>query len=117
MTTLDHSDDRMSPSVSRIWFSAAAVGLIPGLGYFGLFACAVFGVVDWVGLLGGRYTTWLGPLSIGGLVFSILFGLTSGAAGRCPVGLRACAAVAVVFMVLDVSLMLIQMVSFFEAVD
>jgi hypothetical protein len=96
---------------------AAIVGLIPGTAYLALFFCGVFEAVDWVGLLADRLTAWFAPIAIGGLTLSILAGLSSGAARTGQSEFRACAFLAVLLMVVDVSLMFVQLVCLFVYYD
>ncbi len=117
MAIVNHSDDHRSSPDLCISLGAAVAGLIPGFSYLALFFCGVFGLVDWVGLLADRLTVWFAPISISGLMFTMMVGASSGSTGRYQSGIRACVVVSVLLVVLDVPLMLIQLVSLFEYFD
>ena len=117
MTSVDHPIDTKPSPDYRIALGAAIVGLIPGFGYLTLFLCGLIGIIDWVWLLSDRLTVWFVPMAIGGLILSIIVGLSSGSMSHRPPGLRTCAWLAVLLMAVDLPLVLVQLVSLFAYYD
>jgi len=117
MTSMSHSVDFRSPPGCRFALGVAVVGLIPGFGYLVFCLCGILGAIDSVRLAADRLPAWVAPMVIAGLVFSAIGGLSSGTTCQRRPGLRACAWLAVLLMIVDVPLMLVQLVSFFAYHD
>jgi hypothetical protein len=117
MTSLSHSFDLRSLPGCRFALGLAVVGLIPGFGYLAIFVCGILGALDSVRLAAERLPAWFAPMAIAGLIFSAMVGLSSGTNGDRRFGLRACAWLAVLLMVVDVPLMLVQLASLFAYYD
>lgn len=117
MTSVDHLIDPGSSPYYRIALGAAIVGLVPGFGYLALFLFGLLGVVDWVWLVSARLTAWFAPIAIGGLILSIIVGISSEGTSHRPSGLRGCVLFAMLLLVVDVPLMFVQLVSLFEYYD
>lgn len=101
----------------RIPMAIAVLGMIPGAAYLALFLCGIMGLVDWVGLLAGEFTSWLGAGALGGLGLSIAAAASSQNRGRSQRWLNVCLMAAVALLLFSVPLIILQVVSFLEGID